>query len=137
MLTCVILGVFVNLGMLWFLVPRYGVVGAAISQLGTEVFSIAFLVVCVARIVRLPPLRLVPVRQLGKVALASGIALVPIYPDFWSAKFGLPGVVVAGIVFAVVYYLALDYLGVTEATKLMAAVKSKLGLGGGSAARGA
>lgn len=127
-LSCVTLSIFVNLGFLWFLVPRFGVAGAAAAQVVTETFTIVYLLICVARVVRLPPLRLIPVVTVGKIALATCLAMLPVFPDFWSVNLGLPGVVAAGIVFAVAYLLALRILGVEEAHILVNVVRSRLKL---------
>lgn len=127
-LSCVIISVFINAGLLWFLVPWLGIAGAGISQVVTEVFTIVYLLTSVSRVVRKPALQFIPWRTLGKVWLASLLAILPTLPPFWT-RLGVPGAMVAGVLFLGVYVAALHALRVQEAIGLLRAIRSRIGRG--------
>ncbi len=127
-LVCVLICVPINFVLLWWLVPRYGITGAAAAQFITQMIAILYMVMNVARILKRPLFDLLPTWGLSRVACATAFALAPVLPDFWAERFGVAGVVGAGVLYAGVFLAALKILRIPEAEQLVEMLLRKFGL---------
>ena len=102
------IGMFLsNLALLLVLTPRLGVVGAAAAMVIARFGNGIYLSFKLAHLQRFSIAKLLPWRDLGKVALAALVAASVLYPDAWTAEFGTAGAAMAAIVYAMVFVLLL------------------------------
>lgn len=104
--------------LLAILLPRIGIVGAAMAGVLVRVIDGAYLARETAKIYGVRAGELVRWRDLGKVAGAAALASATLFGSFWTDWIGLPGVVFGGVCFASMYAALLLFFEVPEAVEL-------------------
>ena len=121
--------VAVNLGSMYWLVPRYGATGAAGALVISSGVGLWYLLRLVAKMHGLTVSQLVPVRRLAQVALASLLAALVIMPPFWIDQLGIAGAAIASALYCAVFALLLLRLfHVDESHRLLGMITSRLRL---------
>ncbi|MHB8781109.1 MAG: flippase [Candidatus Geothermincolia bacterium] len=89
-ITAITVGALLDVGLIAFLVPRWGVTGAAVSMIGAEVFIVAYLAASArARL----GLRIVSARLMLPVVASSGMMTLAIL--YLKTRFSVPAVIAA------------------------------------------
>lgn len=111
-LRCALLGVF--LISLWFVVPRFGLLGAVIAMIGVNVIDRLVIAAKVKKILELDRRHLHLLKDVGKVGLAALIAagVTAGTRITWSQAKPIVAFAVCGAVFSMVYLVAIFLFGV-------------------------
>jgi O-antigen/teichoic acid export membrane protein len=125
--------VAVNVGGMLLLMPRLGAAGAGIALVLSAAAGLVYLLRVVGRLQGLSMAELLPVKRLGQVAAAGGVAALAIVPAFWTEWLGIAGAILAGVLYCVVFVVVLAAMKVEEAAWLLRMIASKAGLQGRTA----
>ena len=117
----------VNLGLLPFLLPRYGTDGAAAALLASNSAGTVYLVWHIARQLKISVLEFIPSRRLCQVILASALAFGVITPSFWTDWLGVFGAVPAALLYLLVFFGILHFMRVPELGDLVSRVGDLVG----------
>ena len=118
--------VVVNLGGMALLVPTYGGAGAAFALVLSTIAGLGYLVVVVARMQALRIGELLPMRSLGGVVLAAGLAGLLTLPSFWTDTMGVFGALVASAMFGTTFMGLLMAFRIGEAHWLYSLIAMRL-----------
>jgi len=118
--------IIVNLVLLVVLVPRWGLIGVTSAYVISSWLQGAYLGWCTTLFYQTSVRRLIPWRELYKVAIAAAIPLILTYGDFLTDRFKLFGVIVASALYLPAYALLLWLLRVREAHVIFERVRERL-----------
>lgn len=125
MLMANVICVVVNVAAMALFVPTQGGAGAALALVLSAVVGLGYLVVMVARMQDLRVGEMLPLRSMGRVGLAAGVALLLTLPSFWTDAMGLLGAVLASAAFGAAFLALLFVLRVGEAQWLMSMIATR------------
>jgi O-antigen/teichoic acid export membrane protein len=109
-----VIGLVVNICCVVVLVPRMGIVGAVVAMVFAGLCEALYLALQVRQLPQQRSGGLVNWSSVGQVALAAILAATVILPGFWTERLGIGGLLLAGLVYAMVYVLALWLLKLPE-----------------------
>lgn len=121
-----------NLALIAVLVPAMGAAGAAVALLGSQLVALGYLLVVTARAQALRLTQMLPMQDLGKVALAALAAASIMVPAFWTETMGNVGAVASSGLFLAAFLVLANWLRVDEVGWLLRRVTQRLGFGRGS-----
>jgi O-antigen/teichoic acid export membrane protein len=113
-----LLSIVLNAILLTILLPTVGLLGAAIAFIISRMIEGVYLGRQTARAYAIPARDLIKWGDVGKVALAAGLASITLIGSFWTSHLGLFGVLAAGCCFMIVYVPLLLLLRLPEALLL-------------------
>jgi O-antigen/teichoic acid export membrane protein len=104
--------------LLWLLLPRLGIQGAALAYVISRAVEGVYLALSTAREYRISTRQLANWGDLLRVIVAAALASVTLVGDFWTEHLGLVGAMAAGVCYLVAYAALLFCLRVPEALLL-------------------
>jgi len=126
MLAVSVLTLAVNLGLLFLLVPRMGIEGAAVALLASHLAALAYLTWRATAILKMPVLEFLPAAGLAKVAVVALAAAVVLVPSFWMDALGLFGAALAAASYSITFAALLILIRLPEALDLQQRILSQV-----------
>ena len=126
MLVVSVLTLIVNLGLLFLLVPRMGINGAAVALLASHLSALTYLTWRATSILKMPVLEFLPVAGLAKVTVVALAAAAVLVPNFWTDSFGIVGAAAASILYSLLFAGLLILIRLPEALDLQQRILSQL-----------
>jgi O-antigen/teichoic acid export membrane protein len=126
MLAVSLLTLAVNLGLLFLLVPRMGIEGAAVALLASHLAALTYLTWRATSILKMPVLEFLPLGGLAQVAVVALAAAVVLVPSFWTESLGILGIGLAAVLYGVVFAILLVSIRLPEALDLLQRIRSQL-----------
>lgn len=118
-----VVAIILNVGLVWLLLPLWGLQGAVIAFVVSRLIEGAYLGWQTMRAYQAPLSQLAPWKDLGKVMIAAALAAVVLYGDLWTEWLGLPGVLLGAAAFIAAFVTMLLLLRVPEAMALLRYVR--------------
>lgn len=115
--------VVLNGSLLTMLLPLVGIAGAAMAYVGSRIFDGVYMGRQLMRAYSVSLRDLARWSDLGKVAVAGGLASITLYGSFWTDSLGLFGVVGGAGCFALAYAALLLAFDVPEAVALLQRIR--------------
>jgi len=111
---------------LWLLLPIAGLAGAAITLAISNLTEVISRALSVARLYHVSLSRLLPWARSLKVAVCAVMAAIPLCALTWRLNLGLLGVMLASLLYAVMFAALLMASGVDEAVALARRIRSSI-----------
>ena len=122
-----LLALIVNGTLLYFLVPRYGILGAMAAWIISGLFDGTYLAYAVANSYATTVLTLLPWKNALKVAACALLASAVIIAPFWVAKFGFLGVFMGSLLYCLTFVALLYWFRVAEALAIIRKFQKSFG----------
>ncbi len=106
--------VAINLLALWWLVPRYGGIGAGVALVLSTSGGLAYLLWMLGRMEGLTARELLPLGGIARISAAAIIALPVLAPEFWLQMWGVFGAAAAGVCYTILFMAGLWLFKVDE-----------------------
>lgn len=119
-----LLSIGLNLLLLAVMLPRWGLIGAVAAFATARYVEGLYLGWRTMRAYQVSLRALASWSELGKIAIAAGVAALVFYGSFWTNHFGLGGVVLGAVAYLVAFAALLILLRVQEITTLLARAKN-------------
>lgn len=119
-----LLSIGLNLLLLAVMMPRWGLIGAVVAFAIARYVEGLYLGWRTMRAYQVSLRALASWSDLGKIAIAAGVAAIVFYGSFWTDQFGVIGVALGAMAYLVVFAMLLILLRVPEITTLLARVRN-------------
>ncbi len=117
--------VAINLLALWWLVPRYGGIGAGVALVLSTVGGMGYLLWLLGRIEGLTFRELMPLGGVARISAAAIVALPVLVPDFWLDMWGVFGAAAAGVCYTIVFVAGLWLFKIEEVKFLIDMIRRR------------
>jgi O-antigen/teichoic acid export membrane protein len=111
-----------------FLLPVVGLVGAALALVVSSFVEATYNAWCVGRLYGVTLRKLLPWARTALVALCAVVAALPVIAITWRLRVGIPGVMIASVLYLALFAALLKTTGVEEAITLARRMRNSLAI---------